>query len=54
MKSAPARRMPKQGLEDGAVAVEPAFLEGGLEHGVLAGDLVGADGDVERARGRRG
>jgi non-heme chloroperoxidase len=43
-----------QRLEDGAVAVEPAFGEGGLEHGVLAGDLVSADGHVRRARGRRG
>ena len=51
MKSAPARRMPSERLEHGAVAVEPAFFEGGLEHGVLAGDLVGADGHVEALAG---
>ena len=31
--------------------VEPAFLKGGLEHGVLAGDLIGADGDIEALAG---
>ena len=54
MKSAPARRMESEGLEDGAVGVEPAAGEGGVEHGVFAGDLVGAEGDDRSARGRRG
>src|SRR5580658_859820 len=40
-----------QRFEDGAVAVEPAFFDGGLEHGVLAGDLVGTDGDADAAAG---
>src|ERR1035441_1205342 len=34
-----------QRFENSAIVVEPAFLEGGLEHGVLARDLVGTDGD---------
>jgi hypothetical protein len=31
-------------LEHGALGLEPAALEGGVEHGVLAGDLIGAEG----------
>src|ERR1017187_5737303 len=41
-----------QGFEDGAVAVQPAFLKGGLKHRVLAGDLIRADGDADALTGR--
>src|SRR5580704_9986707 len=37
----------EEAFEHGAFWVEPATLEGGLQHGVLAGDLVGAYGNVE-------
>ena len=40
-----------EGLEDGALGLEPAALEGGVQHGVLAGDLVCAEGDVEALAG---
>ena len=39
-------------FERGAVAVEPAFFKCGLEHGVLAGDLVSADGHADALAGR--
>ena len=38
-------------FEDGAIPVQLAFLESRLKHGVLAGDLVGADGRVEALAG---
>ena len=50
--SAPARRIGYR-LVDGALAVDPAALGGGLDHGVLAGDVVGGHRQVEGRRGPR-
>ena len=40
-------------LEHRGVAVDPALGGGGLDHGVLAGDVVRRHRDVHRSRGRR-
>ena len=49
MMSAPARRIDVQRLEHDAVVVDPALLGGGLQHRVLARDVVGGDRHVELA-----
>ena len=36
----------RERFEDHAVAVQPAILDGGLQHGVFSGNLVGGDGQV--------
>ena len=41
----------EEGFGDGAVGVQPAAGEGGVEHGVFAGDLVGAEGEIEALAG---
>ena len=50
--SAPARRIEVRVSSIGGVAVDPAVGGGGLDHGVLAGDVVGRDRARRRRRGR--
>jgi len=38
-------------LQDGAFRLQPAASEGGLQHGELAGDLIGAEGQIEALAG---
>ena len=44
----------RQRLDRSLALVEPAARSGGLHHRVLAGDVVGGDGQVEATRERRG
>ena len=48
MKSAPARLMAVSCSSGHGGAVDPAPLGGGLDHGVLAGHVVGGHGHVDR------
>ncbi len=47
MRSAPARAMLVRISRVTARGVGPALFGGGLDHGVLAADIVGGDGAVE-------